>query len=305
MRKNSRPNMNTSSNTNPITPDSATQSRVWFITGASRGLGVEIAEAALARGERVIATARNPADVTQRFGKKDNLLALQLDVTNEAQARSAVGIAHQHFGRIDIVVNNAGYGLVGAIEEISDQEAKAVFETNVFGLLNVTRAVLPYLRGQKSGHVINMSSLAGYKASAGFGIYGATKFAVEAISEALSAELAPVGICVLLLEPGYFRTDFADHSSLRGSGRSFDDYASTVGKTRELVRQVNHKQPNDPSKLARALLTAIEAENPPFRLPLGKDAIARVRDKNAFVDKELSDWLELAQSTAFAEETGR
>jgi NAD(P)-dependent dehydrogenase (short-subunit alcohol dehydrogenase family) len=182
--------------------------KVWFITGASRGFGALIARDALARGDRVVATARNPTSVTSTFGEQPNLLAVKLDVTNETQAHQAAKLAVETFGRIDVLLNNAGYGLLGAVEETGAQEVQAVFETNVFGLLNVTRAVLPYLRQQGSGHVVNMSSIGGYASHEGWGVYCATKFAVEALSEALSDELAPLGIHATVVEPGFFRTDF-------------------------------------------------------------------------------------------------
>ena len=188
--------------------------RVWFITGASRGFGALIAEAALAAGDAVVATARDPSTVTARLGSHERLLATRLDVTSEAEAHQAAGLAVKKFGRIDILVNNAGYGLLGAIEEASAEETTKLFGTNVFGLLGVTRAVLPHMRRQRSGHVINLSSVGGYAGYPGWGVYGATKFAVEGISEALAAEVAPLGIKVTVVEPGFFRTDFLDETSL-------------------------------------------------------------------------------------------
>lgn len=274
--------------------------RVWLVTGASRGLGAQIVEEALKRGDKVAALAREPRDVLTRFGvATDTLLALACDVTDERQTQRAVDDAYGHFGRLDVVVNNAGYGIVGAIEETTADEVRAIFDTNVFGLLNVTRAVLPYLRAQRQGHVINMSSLAGYKASPGFGIYGATKFAVEAISEALSAELGPLGIHVTVVEPGYFRTDFTDETSLKAAKQAFDDYQPTAGKTRSAAREVNHKQPNDPRKLAEAMFTLIESTAPPLRLALGRDAVARIRDKHSLVEKEMTKWVSLSYSTGY------
>ncbi len=184
--------------------------RVWFITGASRGFGALIAEAALKAGDAVVATARDPNTVIRRLGARDRLLATRLDVTSEAEAHEAAGQAVKLFGRIDILVNNAGYGLLGAIEEASAAETANLFGTNVFGVLGVTRAVLPHMRRQRSGHIINVSSVGGYAGYPGWGVYGATKFALEGISEALAGEVAPLGIKVTVVEPGFFRTDFLD-----------------------------------------------------------------------------------------------
>jgi NAD(P)-dependent dehydrogenase (short-subunit alcohol dehydrogenase family) len=197
--------------------------RVWFITGASRGFGALIAEAALQAGDAVVATARDPNAVTARLGSHERLLATRLDVTSEAEAHEAAGQAVKKFGRIDILVNNAGYGLLGAIEEASAAETSRLFGTNVFGVLGVTRAVLPHMRRQRSGHVINVSSVGGYTGYPGWGVYGATKFAVEGISEALAAEVAPLGIKVTVVEPGFFRTDFLDDNSLVRTALEIED----------------------------------------------------------------------------------
>jgi NAD(P)-dependent dehydrogenase (short-subunit alcohol dehydrogenase family) len=193
--------------------------RVWMITGAARGIGARIAEAALAHGDAVVATSRDAASVQKRFPAGDALLALPLDVTDEAQAAAAVQAALARFGRIDVLVNNAGYGLLGAVEEATADEVRRLYDTNVFGLLNVTRAVLPSMRARRSGRVINISSLGGYQSGPGFGVYCSTKFAVEGLSEALHGELAPLGIHVTVVEPGYFRTDFLDGNSLAVSPR--------------------------------------------------------------------------------------
>jgi NAD(P)-dependent dehydrogenase (short-subunit alcohol dehydrogenase family) len=194
--------------------------KTWFITGASRGFGALIVKEALGRGDNVVATARNPDTVTKAFGDRPNLLAIGLDVNDEAQARAAAAAAVDRFGRIDVLVNNAGFGLLGAIEENSAAEVEAVFRTNVFGLLSVTRAVLPHMRRERSGRVINISSIGGYRASVGWGVYCSTKFAVEGISEALAAEVEPLGIKVTVVEPGYFRTDFLEASRSPRAPRS-------------------------------------------------------------------------------------
>jgi hypothetical protein len=275
--------------------------KTWFITGASRGFGLLIAKLALARGDKVVATARKPQAVIDAIGAHDNLLALALDVTDEAAAFSAARQALARFGRIDVLVNNAGYGLLGAVEESSAEEVRRLYETNVFGVLNVTRAVLPAMRRQRSGHVINISSIGGYSAYYGWGVYGSTKFAVEGISEAMSQELAPLGVHVTVVEPGFFRTDFLDASSLVSTATQIDDYAETVGAMRGFAAGANHQQPGDPDKLAAAMLVLADAENPPVRLQLGSDTVARVRAKNESVERELQEWLPLALSTDHAQ----
>ncbi|WP_321814711.1 MULTISPECIES: oxidoreductase [unclassified Paraburkholderia] len=274
--------------------------RVWFITGASRGIGALIAEAALANGNAVVAAGRNVAAIVERLGESDALLPVALDVTDEAQAQTAVQAATEKFGRIDVLINNAGFGLLGAIEESSDKDVRRMYDTNVFGLLNVTRAVLPVMRAQRSGHVINISSVGGYRAAAGFGAYSSTKFAVEAITEALHAELKPLGIQATVVEPGYFRTDFLDASSLLVAQNVIADYDETSGAVRRRAVQMNHNQPGDPKKLAAAMVTLVDASNPPLRLPLGTDTLAAIAAKNAYVEQETQTWKALSASTDFA-----
>lgn len=273
--------------------------RVWLVTGSSRGIGAEIVAAALANGDAVIATARDAQAVTQRFGSSAALLALNLDVRDEAAAKRVVQEGVTHFGRIDIVVNNAGYGMLGAIEEASAKEVSDIFATNVFGLLNVTRAVLPKLRAKRSGHVINISSVGGYQSGPGFGIYCSTKFAVEGISEALHGELLPLNIKVTLVEPGHFRTDFLDTSSIIPSQSLIEDYAGTAGLAREMGVNHNHKQSGDPKKLAQALLQLVTADKPPLRIQFGHDALRIVQAKNAFVEKEQQQWQAMATATDY------
>jgi NAD(P)-dependent dehydrogenase (short-subunit alcohol dehydrogenase family) len=278
----------------------STQSKVWFITGASRGLGALIAKDALARGDQVVATARNPQTVIAALGDHPNLLALQLDVTNEQAAIAAAKQSIQRFSRVDILVNNAGYGLLGAVEESGDQEVKDLFNTNVFGLLNVIRAVVPYMRQQASGHIINISSIGGYASYPGWGVYCATKFAVEALTESLDYELKALGVRATTVEPGFFRTDFLDSTSLVSTRLSLPEYADTVGAMREFAASANHAQPGDPAKLSQAILKLADSDNPPLRLPLGSDTVDKLIEKNRFVEKELNDWRQLALSTDFA-----
>ncbi|WP_371766171.1 oxidoreductase [Massilia sp.] len=270
--------------------------KTWLITGASRGFGALIAKIALARGDNVIATARQPQTVVAALGESPRLLALPLDVTDEVAAAAAVEQGVARFGRIDVLVNNAGYGLLGAVEEASADDVRRIYETNVFGLLHVTRAVLPVMRRQGSGHVINMSSVGGYQAYHGWGVYGSTKFAVEGITEALAQELQPLGIHATVVEPGFFRTDFLDASSLSTSV-AIPDYADTVGAMRRFAADANHQQPGDPVKLADAMLLLADAPNPPLRLALGSDTVARVRAKNAAVERELDRWMAVSLST--------
>ncbi|WP_028628259.1 oxidoreductase [Metapseudomonas resinovorans] len=273
--------------------------RTWFITGASRGLGALIAAKALEVGDAVIATARKPEDVVARLGDHPNLLAVRLDVTRESEAHEAVAEGIKRFGRIDVLLNNAGYGILGAVEETSAQEVERIYATNVFGLLNVTRAVLPHMRRQRSGHVLNISSLGGYQAYYGWGVYGSTKFAVEGISEALHQELAPLGVKVTVVEPGFFRTDFLDDQSLAKTALELPDYDETVGAMRRFAEGANHAQPGDPSKFAGAVLNLVNAANPPQRLPLGSDALARISEKHSLVEGEVAAWKDLAMSTDF------
>lgn len=277
----------------------STNSKVWFITGASRGFGALIAKDALARGDKVVATARNPQTVINALGSHPNLLALKLDVTNEQAAIEAAEQSIQQFSRIDILVNNAGYGLLGAVEESGDQEVKDLFNTNVFGVLNVIRAVVPSMRKQASGHIINISSIGGYASYPGWGVYCATKFAVEALTESLAYELQPFGIKATTVEPGFFRTDFLDSTSLVSTKNSIAEYAETVGAMRDFAASANHAQPGDPTKLSKAILELVDSENPPLRLPLGSDTVQKITEKNQFVQKELDAWKDLAVSTDY------
>ena len=273
--------------------------KTWFITGASRGFGALIAKRVLEVGEHVVATARNPQAIVDSLDSHPNLLALPLDVTNEPQAHEAAAVAVQRFGRIDVLLNNAGFGLLGAVEEATGEEVERLYRTNVFGLLSVSRAVLPQMRQQRSGHVFNMSSVGGYHGSVGFGVYCSTKFAVEGLSEALAAELKPLGIKVTIIEPGYFRTDFLDSQSLMVSPTSIDDYTETVGATRERAKSVNHNQPGDPIKLAAAIVDLAGNPEAPLRLPFGSDTVAAIEAKNAFVASELAKWRSVSVSTDF------
>jgi NAD(P)-dependent dehydrogenase (short-subunit alcohol dehydrogenase family) len=272
--------------------------KTWLITGASRGFGAEIAKAALAIGDAVIATARNQTAL-QLLGDSKHLLTVSMDVTQETQVQAAVAAGLEKFGRIDVLVNNAGFGLLGAIEESSFEEVENIYRTNVFGVLNVIRAVLPSMRQHRSGHIINLSSIGGYRASVGWGIYSSTKFAIEGITEALHHELASLGIHATVVEPGYFRTDFLDNTSLRNTATQISDYAETVGKIRAFAAEHNHQQPGDPTKLAQAILKLAVVYKPPLRLPLGTDTLQAIASKNAYVEQETAAWRTLAESTNY------
>jgi len=273
--------------------------RTWFITGASRGFGALIAARVLEQGDAVVATARNSQAVVDRIGDHPNLLPVALDVTDEAQAHAATRAGIERFGRIDILVNNAGYGLLGAVEEATAQEIEAIYRTNVFGLLGVTRAVLPHMRRQRSGRILNISSIGGYAGFPGWGVYGSTKFAVEGLSESMAIELAPLGIHVTAVEPGFFRTDFLDESSLVVSRSVIADYAETSGAMRDFAGTANHSQPGDPAKLARVLVAFADAPNPPVRLPLGSDTVAKIEAEDAATAAMLAEWRAVAVSTDF------
>ncbi len=278
--------------------------KVLFVTGASRGFGGLIVEKALAAGHSVVATARNPRTLIDLFGNHPNALPLTLDVTDEAQSHAAAMAAIERFGRIDVLVNNAGYGLLGAVEEASAREIEALYRTNVFGLLAVTRAVLPSMRRRRSGHIINFSSVGGYVGQAGWGVYCSTKFAVEGLSEALAVELQPLGIHVTVVEPGYFRTAILDEKSLGAkslavSARTIEDYRETSGALRAAAAGWSHAQPGDPAKLAEVLIKLIDEPNPPIRLPLGSDAVAAIEAKIAQIRELLDRWRSVSASTDF------
>jgi len=272
---------------------------VWFVTGASRGLGAEIVREGLARGHNVIATARDPEAIRRAYPETPaGLLAATADVTSPEQLQAAVDAGLARFGRIDVVVNNAGYGLVGAVEEVSDDAARALFDVNVFGVLNTLRATLPVLRSQRSGHVLNISSVGGFTTAPGVGLYGATKFALEGISEALFGELAPLGVHVTIIEPGGFRTDFLNGASLKVEPASIADYAAGAGPVRESMATNDGRQAGDPAKAAAAILDVTELDNPPLRLQLGADAVARIEAKLDLVRRELGQWRHVALATA-------
>jgi len=273
--------------------------KVWLITGASRGLGFEIARAALAAGDQVVATVRKqPGQLADALQHHRQLRVVELDVTRASQVKAGVQQAINHFGRIDVLVNNAGYGFLGAFEEATEEEIGRQFDTNVFGLIRVIQAVLPHMRQRQAGHIINVSSLFGYQASVpGFGLYGSTKFAVEGISEGLALEVNPLGIRVTALAPGLFSTDFLSADSYVAGATVLDAYAPTVGQVRAAAGQIHGNQPGDPAKLAQVVIALANSPIPPVHLPVGKDAIASFRAKATVMEAEVSAWEPLAAST--------
>ena len=272
-------------------------SKVWLITGSSRGLGRSLAEAVLAHGDLLVATARNPeqlGDLVSTYGEQ--MRAVALDVTNPEQVRTAIATAIAAFGRIDVVVNNAGYANVASIEETTEEDWRAQLETNLWGVINVTRAALPILRKQRSGHFVQISSTGGRTGVAGLGPYQTAKWAVEGFSEVLSREVAPLGIKVTLIEPGSFRTDWGGSSM--ASTEPSEDYRSTVQSILDYHQQAGN-EPGDPAKAAQAIMTIVNEANPPLRLLLGKDAVLLARRIDQAKLAETDRWEQLSSSTDF------
>ena len=273
--------------------------KIWFITGISSGLGKALAEVVIENGDFVIGTFRNQiqADVFNNQ-HKDDAFALTLDITILNEIKKAHKQIIQKFGKIDVLVNNAGFGIAGAIEETSIEEVRSVFEANFFGTLQLTQAFLPNFRKQKSGHIIQISSHGGFKAFPGFGIYNASKFALEGFSEALAQELNPIGIKLTIVEPGPFRTNFAG-SSFKQAHKIIEDYNQTAGVFRDRMKLVDGKQEGDPVKAARAIIDITEIENPPLRLPLGKIAVNTLTAKLESVSNDLNNFRAIAENAVF------
>lgn len=271
--------------------------KVWFVTGANRGIGAETVKAALTAGDLVVATARKPETIEPAVGASENLLVLPLDITDEQQAHHAVDTALDRFGRIDVLVNNAGYGQLGLFEETSLALIRKQFETNTFGTMNVTRAVLPVMRDQHAGHIFTITSISGTIGVIGSGTYSASKFAVEGWMESLALEGAPFGITATIIEPGYFKTDFLDASSVAYGDLTLDAYTQQSQDFRRSQDEMNHQQEGDPTKLAAALLHLAQAPNPPMRFVAGQDAVDVV--ENVVLAKrreDLDTWRELSRS---------
>lgn len=277
--------------------------KTWFVTGASRGLGSDLVHAAAAAGHRVVATGRNLANLQQAFSKlpPDQLLCLELDVTNEGQATETVAAAVARFGGIDVLVNNAGFGQMGMFENNTQQDAEQQFDINFFGLLKVTRAVLPVMRQQRAGRIVNLSSYVGVQGFPAASLYCASKFAVEGFSEALSQEVAPFGILVTLVEPGVFRTEFMDPASIRYGAGQVADYAEATAAFRAFTDTMSGKQTGDPKKLAAAIVELTRTPKPPLHFAAGTDAVEVIAAKLAAARSDLEAWRELSTSLAFAE----
>ncbi|SEW54025.1 oxidoreductase [Chitinophaga arvensicola] len=273
--------------------------KVWFVTGASKGLGRSLVKQLLQKGYKVAATSRSIDDLRQVATTAD-FLPLSVDLKNEASVQAAVAETIKHFGRIDVLVNNAGYGQIGSLEETSDAEARANFDVNVFGLLNVTRSIVPHMRAQQSGHIFNISSIGGFTGNfPGFGIYCATKFAVDGLTESLAAEVAPFGIQATIVSPGYFRTDFLSSGSLSVPANQIAAYQSVRDSQHLHQQEINGNQPGDPEKAVAALIDVAEAPKAPLHLFLGEDAYQMAYQKIAAIEGDLEQWKAVTTGTAF------
>ncbi|MCA0456671.1 MAG: SDR family NAD(P)-dependent oxidoreductase [Chloroflexi bacterium] len=270
--------------TSPTIPS---DKKVWFITGVSTGLGRTLTEAILEQGDTVAGTVRNTDQIPELEQLAPGRISVtRMDVTKTDEVKAAVDHVINTFGRIDVLVNNAGHGFIGAVEEVSDAEARALFDVNVFGVLAVLQAALPHMRARRSGTVVNMSSQGGVKSFPGSGWYCASKHALEALSESMSGELAASGIKVLIVEPSAFRTDFLGRSMVVAQN-VIGDYANTSGQRRANLKNLDGKQKGDPVRAAKAIIKAVQSENPPLRLALGQEALNGIRDK---VNGMLKDW---------------
>ena len=280
--------------------ESTNPPRVWLITGCSSGFGLALASAVLAHGHRVIATARHPSAIDELVARHpETCRTLALDVTDRAQVKNTVTAAADAFHRLDVVVNNAGYGLVGAFEELGAGQIARNFDTNFFGALEVIRAALPILRAQKSGHIVNISAAAVISNYAGFSIYGAAKWALEGVSESLAAELKPLGVKVTCVQPGPFRTGFIGRSLERAESH-IADYDRSNGKFLRFLETMDGKQPGDPIKAASAIIAAVESDAPPLRLVLGKYANEKARKKHVDAERERTTWEHVGLPTDFS-----
>jgi NAD(P)-dependent dehydrogenase (short-subunit alcohol dehydrogenase family) len=276
--------------------------KVWFITGCSTGFGRFLAIEALSKGYKVAVAARNPNDVQDIVANYPSTsLVVTLDVTVSAQIKEAVEATITKFGTIDILVNNAGIGYFGAIEESEDAEVRNMFEINVFGLAKMTQAVLPIMRQQRSGHILNIASIGGLRSFPGVGFYNATKYAVDGLSESLSKEVAPLGIKVTIVAPSGFRTDWAGRSA-KDSKITIEDYATTAGKNKGDIRGYSGNQPGDPVRAAKAMIQVVESENPPLRLLLGAAALKGARIKLEELKNDFDTWAEVSEGADFPKE---
>ncbi|CAN5534816.1 oxidoreductase [soil metagenome] len=277
------------------------EKNVWFITGCSTGFGRELAKYLLENDYRVVVTARNAVKIDDLVASnKENALAINLDVTDKAQVAHTIAKAEAHFGKIDVLVNNAGFGYFGAIEESEEVEVRAMFEANFWGLAEMTRAVLPKMREMKSGAIVNISSIGGLVGFPGVGYYNATKFAVNGFSEALYKEVKPLGISVITVEPSGFRTDWAGRSANEATN-TIEDYAATAGANQAAIRGYSGNQPGDPVRAAKAIVKAVESENPPLNLLLGRAALKNARLKLESLTQDFDGWAEITEGADFPE----
>lgn len=276
----------------------ASTPKIWFVTGASRGLGAAIVRAALDAGDRVVATARRRDALVETFGPdSDSLLSVSLDVTRPDQVRAAADAALARFGRIDVLANNAGYGHLSMFEESTPEDVQTQFDTNVFGLMHVTRAVLPAMRAQRSGRIFNVSSVGGIVGGESGTLYCTSKFAVEGFTESLAAEVRRFGIHATVVEPGFFRTDFLEPTSVRHGSQAIPDYAEAAAALKAFYDGRSHNQAGDPAKLGQALVALAGSPTPPVRWAAGTDAIGMVQGKIDSLQAELDAWRDLSAST--------
>ncbi|NQX66408.1 SDR family NAD(P)-dependent oxidoreductase [Paenibacillus alba] len=273
--------------------------KVWFITGAGRGMGVDIAKAALAAGHKVIATGRNTDKVTNAIGNTDNLLVVKLDITSLQESEAAVKAAVDHFGTIDVLVNNAASFYAGFFEELTPLQIQKQIDTNLIGPMNVTRAVLPVMRKARSGHIISISSLAGFVGQDFCVAYSASKFGLEGWMESLHLDVAPFGIHTTIVEPGFFRTELLEPESTNWAELSIEDYANRTAETRTAWEKMNGKQAGDPSKLANALLTIASEKQPPVRWVAGEDAVTAIEQKLNDLQKQINAYRDLSTSLSY------
>lgn len=274
--------------------------KVWFVTGASKGLGFELVKKLLSEGSRVAATSRTVESLITAFGKtSENFLPLSVNIKDNSDIKSVISKTVEHFGRIDVVVNNAGYGQIGTLEELTDEETRENYAVNVFGTLNVIRNVLPYLREQKSGNIFNISSVGGYSANfPGWGIYCSTKFAVAGFTEALAEEVKDFGIYATVVYPGYFRTDFLTKDSVKTPANPIQAYEAARISEQAHLNEINGNQPNDPEKAADVLIQISKEKNPPVHLLLGVGTMELLNQKIDILTKDAQKWENLSVSTA-------
>lgn len=273
--------------------------KVWFVTGASKGLGLALVKKLLEQNYRVVATSRNSQSLIKEIGDaSENFLPLEVSLTDNEDVKSAIAKSIDYFGQVDVIVNNAGYGQIGTLEELSDQEARANFDINVFGTLNVIRNAMPHLRQQRSGHIFNISSIGGYSGNfPGWGIYCATKFAVAGLTESLAEEIKDFGVKATVVYPGYFRTDFLSKDSVRTPENVIEEYETARNSEQAHLDEINGNQPNDPEKGAEALIAISEVENPPVHFLLGSGTDEFLNNKIKTITGDAEKWSDLTLST--------